>query len=139
MKNYYPKNKQGFSLLLTIVLIGAISISIAVSILLIGVDASRISFAGQQSNQAKAIVNACAEGALQEIRDSTTFAGYGNLVFTKGTCGYFVTNNGGQNRNIVASSTVGTIVRKVEVNIDTINPQINITSWQEVSILTGEK
>ncbi|MBT4209565.1 MAG: hypothetical protein HOE19_01475 [Candidatus Komeilibacteria bacterium] len=130
--------QAGFSLLLTIVLIVAISISIAVSILLIGIDSSKTSFANQQANHAKAIANACAEEALQEIRDSVPFSGYGNLVFSQGSCGYFVTNSGGQNRNIVVSSTVGTMVRKVEIDIDTINPQINISSWQEVATLSGE-
>jgi len=28
---------------------------------------------------------------------------------------------------------VGTIIRKVKVTIDAINPQINVTSWQEVA------
>lgn len=127
----FYSGQAGFSLLLSIVLIGAISVSIMVSTLLIGIDSSRTSFIIERSNKAKAIVNACTEKALQQIRNSTPFIGYGGLVFSSGSCGYFVTNTGGTNRNIIASSTVGTIIRKVQVNITAINPNITVSSWQE--------
>jgi len=124
-------NINGFSLLLAVVLTGAISISIVVSILLIGVDSSKTSLAIIHSNQAKAIANACVEQSLQKIRNSTIFTGYGNLIFADGSCGYFVIDDGGQNRTITVSSTVATAVRKVRVSINAINPKIIISSWQE--------
>jgi len=132
------QNNQGFSLLLSMVLIASISISIVVTLLLTGLDSSRTSFASQQLGQASSLVDACSEQALQNIRDNDAYAAYGSLSFVEGSCGYLVTNSGGENRKIVASSTVATMVRKVEIDIDTINPQINITSWQEVATLTGE-
>jgi len=112
--------------------VGAVGVSIAVSLLLLGLSSSRTSFALEQSNQAKALANACIEEALQQIKDSTPFTGTDNFMLGQGTCTYTVTNDGGQNRTITSSGTVGTIIRKVEIIIDTINPQINITSWQEV-------
>ena len=87
----------------------------------------------EQSNQAKALANACAEEALQQIRDSTPFTGTGNLTLGQGSCNYTVTSGGGQNRTIASTGTVGSIVRKVKTTIDKINPGINITSWQEVA------
>lgn len=126
-----PTNK-GFITLLSILIVGAVGVAIALSLLLLGIGSSRSSFAIEQSDQAKGLANACADEALQQIRDSTPFTGTGSLTFGQGTCSYTVTSQGGQNRTIASSGTVGTIVRKVKVIINKINPQITATSWQEV-------
>lgn len=126
-------NYKGFIALTSILIVGAVGAAITVSLLLLGLGSSRTSFALEQSNQAKALADACAEEALQQIRDSTPFTGSGNLSLGQGTCAYTVINLGGHNRSITASGTVGTIVRKVKITIDKINPTINITYWQEVA------
>ncbi|MBI4272838.1 hypothetical protein HY621_03225 [Candidatus Uhrbacteria bacterium] len=124
---------QGFILLLSVLLIGVVGLAIVTSILLLGTNSSRTSFTLEQSNHAKAIANACAEEAMEQIRDSTSFTGSGNLSFSRGTCSYTVTSQGGQNRTVTASSTVSTIIRKVKVIISSITPTITVTSWQEVT------
>lgn len=124
---------EGFVALISVILIGAVGTAIAVSVILLSLGSSRTSFALEQSNQTKALVNACAEEALQQISDSTPFTGTGNLTLGQGSCSYTVTSQSGQNRTIIATGTVGTIVRKVKITIDKINPDINITSWQEVA------
>lgn len=125
--------KNGFITLLSVLVVGAVGVAITLSLLLLGVGNSRTGFAIEQSNQAKALANACAEEALQQIRDSTPFTGSGSLTLGQGTCAYTVTSQGGQNRTITASGTVGTIVRKAKIIINKINPTITLTSWQEVS------
>ena len=129
------KQQKGFITLISVLVVGAVGIAIALSLLLLGVGNSRTSFAVEQSNQAKALANACAEEALQQIRDSTSFTGTASLTLGQGTCTYTVTSQGGSNRTITASGTVGTIIRKVKIIISGINPQITVTSWQEVADL----
>ena len=128
-------SKQGFITLLSVLIVAAISTMVAVSLLLLGLASSRTSLALEQSKQAQVLADACAEEALQQIRDSTPFAGSANLLLGQGSCDYTVTNTGGQNRTITAIATVGTIVRKLSISLDAINPSINITSWQEVADL----
>ncbi len=128
-------NKNGFTTLISVLIVSAIGITITVSLLLLGLGSTRTSFANKQSNQAKAFADACAEEALQKIRESTPYTGVGNLTFEQGTCNYTVTNQGGQNRTITSSGTVGTIIRKAKIIIDKINPTIQIVSWQEVDNL----
>ncbi len=118
--------------LLSVLVVGAVGTSIALSLILLGVGSSRSSFAIEQSLQAKGLANACAEEALEQIRDATAFVGTNNLSLGKGTCTYTVTNTGGTNRTITASGTVGSIIRKVSIAITAINPLILISSWQEV-------
>ena len=126
-------SNTGYVALITVLVIGAVGTAIAVSVILLGLGSSRTSFALEQSNQAKALANACAEEALQQIRDSTPFTGTGSLTLGQGTCGYTVVNDGGENRTVTASGTVGTVVRKIKIIVNTINPAINLTSWQEVA------
>ncbi|HEU0085637.1 MAG TPA: hypothetical protein VFQ59_01610 [Candidatus Paceibacterota bacterium] len=131
-KKYNRKN-SGFVTLVSVLAIGAIGVAIAVSVILLGVSSSRTSLAFQQSNQAMALANTCAEEALQEIRDSILFTGNGNLSIGEGTCSYTVTSQGGESRTITSRGDVGTIVRKVEIVINSITPTIGIASWQEVA------
>lgn len=131
----YDRKNGGFVTLVSVLAIGAVGVAIAVSSLLLGVGNSRTSFAYEQSNQAKALAGACAEEALQQIRGSTPFTGSGSLSLGQGACSYTVTSQGGQDRTITASGEVGTIVRKVEVVIDSITPTIQVVSWQEVADL----
>ena len=122
---------SGFITLISVLVVGAVGVAVAVSLILLGLGSSRTSFAVEQSNQAKGLANACAEEALQQIRDSTPFTGSGSLTLGQGTCSYTVTNQGGQNRTITSSGTVGSIMRKVKIIIDKINPTIQVVSWQE--------
>ena len=116
---------------MSILVVGAVGTAVVFSVILLGVGSSRTSFAIEQSNQAKALANACAEEALQQIRDSTPFTGNGDLAIGRGTCHYTVTTGGGQNRSITASGAVDTIIRKVEIIINRISPLIRVTSWEE--------
>ena len=126
-------NTSGFITLISVLIAGAVGVGIVTSLILLGLGSSRTSFALIQSNQAKTLANACAEEALQQIRDSTPFSGTGNLTLGAGTCTYTVTKLTGQNRTITGSGTVGTIIRKISISLDKITPNINITSWQEVA------
>ncbi len=97
---YHSHRSNGYIALVTILVIGAVGAAVAVSVILLGLGSSRTSFALEQSNQAKALANACAEEALQQIRDSTPYTGTGDLTLGQGTCSYAVTTQGGQDRTI---------------------------------------
>jgi len=131
-KIQFPRN-GGYVALLSVLVVGAVGIAITVSLILLGLGSSRTSFATVQSNQATYLANACAEEALQQIRNSTSFTGSNNLTLGTGTCSYTVTSQGGENHTITASGVVDTITRKVKVIINQINPTIELVSWQEVA------
>ena len=127
------RHSDGYVVLVTVIVLGAITALITSSILILGLDLSRTSLALEQSSSAKGLADACAEEALQQIRDFAPFTGTGNLIFEQGTCSYTVANTGGDQRLTTALGTVGTVVRKVKITSDAINPNINIISWQEVA------
>lgn len=124
---------RGYITLISVLIVTAISVAVASSLLLLGVGSSRTSFALEQSNQAKNIASACAEEALLKIKELTSYTGEGTISVGLGVCEYSVTSQGGQNRTIQTLGIVGSITRRVEIIIDSINPDIHIISWQEVS------
>ena len=123
---------SGFVALLGIIIVGSVGVVIAISLLWFGVESSRTSFVLQQSVQAKSFANACAEEALNRVRDDEFFVGGGNFSFDDGVCNYFVQNQGGSNRLITVDGIVGVVVRKIKIVIDVIVPQINVSFWGEV-------
>ncbi len=126
-------NEKGFVTMFAVLVFGAVAIAIASSVLLIGLGSSKTGFIIEESSKAKSLANLCAESALQEIRNSTAFVGTNTISIGPDSCTYDVVDNGAENRTITSTGTVGTVVRKILITIDQINPSINVTSWQEVS------
>lgn len=131
IKQWYTED--GYAALLGVLVIGAVTALATVSILLSGMQSSRTSFAFQQSAQAQSLADACAEEALQVIRDEVSYIGSDSLSFETGSCNYTVSFRNGQNRAITAEGFVGSMVRKIEIKISQINPEITVDSWQEVA------
>ena len=128
-------NKPGYVLLLSILIVGAVGIAITTTVLLLGISTQQTSLAYQRAGQARALADSCAEEALMQIRDSAPFTGTGSLTFGQGSCEYGVINTGGSTRLVNSTSTVSTAIRKTKVTATTVNPQITIFTWQEVSDL----
>ncbi len=124
------KDERGYIVLLTVLIVGAVAASIASSLLFLGTDASRQANVKDRSAQAMAMADACAEEALEKIRAAGTFTGIGSIIFDNGSCSYNVVNTGGTNRQVTASSTVETVIRKVKITLDKVKP-LNVTLWQE--------
>ena len=127
------KASRGYVLLLSMLMVAAIGSTIAVGLLLLGLGSSRTSFAYQQSIEARALANACGEEALQQIHDAVDFSGQGALSIGAGSCQYSVLNTGGEQRTVTATGVVGSGVRKVQVTVGAVAPEIVLTSWQEVA------
>ncbi len=129
------RSHRGYITLISVLVIGAVGVAISTSLILLGLSSTRTSFALEQSSQAKALVNACAEYALQQIKDSSSYVGTSGLQASGlGTCSYVVQSKGGQNRTILSTGTVGSVVRKVKIVLVKVTPAITISTWQEVSL-----
>ena len=138
MKRNYNKGQGGYVTLISVLVVGVVGLAIALTLLLLGLNASQTSFAIQESYQAKALADLCGEEALQTIRSLSTFTGLGSVTDGGGVCSYRVSDLGPpESKFIEVSGTVGEITRYAEITIDDINPVINIASWQEVEFISG--
>ena len=129
---YGNKNQKGYIALISVLIISALVVLIATSASLVSISESDMGLEENQAWESFYLATACAEEALQKIRDSAPFSGSGNLSLGQGNCTYTVTKLTGQNRIITAAGTVRNITRKVKITLDKITPNINITSWQQV-------
>jgi hypothetical protein len=125
------RGERGYVALLAVLIVGAASTAVAVALLTIGVDSQRSALVAMRAVQARGLASTCAEEALQEIHDATSYTGTNTLNLGQGSCTYTVTNAGGVNRTITASGTVDTVVRRVALSIS-VGSTITVTSWQEV-------
>jgi len=124
--------RDGYIALITVIVVGAVGVAVGVSLLLLGLSSSRTGFAVEQSAKARSLANACAENALQLIHDSVPYTGTANLSLDDGTCSSTVTAGVGQNRTIVVTGTVGTVIRKINISVTQITPTISVSSWLEI-------
>lgn len=124
---------KGYLNIFSVIVVGAAALAAVGSLSLLSMGSIRASTLLSESYQAKSLADACAETALQQIKDSTSFSGSDNFSLGSGTCSYTVTNTGGQNREINAQGLVEDVIRKVKIEISAVNPQINVASWQEIS------
>lgn len=131
--NNLRHNHSGAVVLVSVLFIGAIGAAIATTLLLLGLNSSRLSFSLEQSHQAQGLATACAESALQAIWANESTTGTQTLTLGSGTCTYTITNLGGEQRKITASGTVQTVTRKVQLSISALNPTITVSSWQEIA------
>lgn len=127
-----PIYKKGYVALITTLVVGALSSFAVLGMLSIGTIQTQTSLVSYDGSRAGFLADACAEYALQEIRNSTSFSGSGNITIGAGSCFYDVIGGIGQTRTIESEATVKNSTRRVVVTIDQINPLINVTSWNFV-------
>lgn len=129
------RGTRGFSLLLSVIVLGALVGTVVVTMFLTGMTGQQGVAAFRASERAALYADACIEKALQEVRDDNQYSGSDQLTFTHGSCDVEVTAGSGQNRTIEATGVVDDTTRRVRVEISNINPEITVDSWQEVGSL----
>lgn len=125
------QNQNGFSTLFIVIILGSVALGLALWISTSSLWSIRGSIDDKSSAQARSLVNACAEVALETMRENTSYTGSNNVVIGGNTCNYTVINTGGNNRTINVVGTVDTIIRKLQILTNSFNP-LTIVSWQEV-------
>lgn len=127
------KNKPAYTTLISVLIIGTISLSIALTLLLSGINSSQITINFSQSAQARALAITCTEEALLKIRTNPNFFGQETITNNQGSCYYIINNQGQENREIIVLAQINSIFKKITISINQINPKINIINWQETN------
>jgi len=127
------QRQKGYILLLSLLVVGAIGISISIGILLVGVGSSQNGIVIEQGLQARMLSHTCAEYALDELRKDDSYSGNETLSFTEGDCEVRpVLGTGNTNRTVQTIGTTGQANGRVEVEISVVSPEVTISSWKEV-------
>jgi len=123
--------QKGFSTLYIVIILGSIALGLALSIATSSLWSVRGSLDSKNSSQARVLSDACAEVALELMRENTSYTGSGSQILGTNTCNYTVTNTGGNTRAVSVTTTIQGLTRKLQITTQSFNP-ITISSWQEV-------
>ena len=123
--------EKGFSTLLVVIIIGSIVTALIIYTTTTSFWSVMGSINDKNSVQSDQLANACAETALEAMRENNSFTGSGNVTIGNNTCSYIVSNPGGNNRTINVTSTMSGVTRKIQITTNAFNP-IVIASWQNI-------
>jgi hypothetical protein len=131
---HFQLNQRGYVLLLSVIVVGIVSGSIASTILLFGIGQNRSSLAIQEGANARFLADSCAQEVLEQLIQDDTYAGSEILDFDNGTCTVAAVSGSGQsNRTVQVTGVSGSSTKRVQVIVTTVGPPMVISSWQEVS------
>lgn len=131
MRNYFKQKQQGFAVLFIVIILGGVALASILGASTGIVWSIRGGVDAKKNNQAKALVDACAEMGLEALREYNVYAGTNSLTVDGNSCTYAVADTGGLTRSVVVSGTVGDITKKINITTNGFNPMV-ISSWQEV-------
>ncbi|MCA9387245.1 cellulose binding domain-containing protein [Candidatus Dojkabacteria bacterium] len=92
-----PSNnrKTAYITLVSVIILGLVSITIISAALTIGVDSLKNNDVILQSKESSSVSNACAEAALSVIREDVDYVGTQNLTLVDEDCTFTIIDNGG--------------------------------------------
>lgn len=125
--------QQGAVLLITVLIIAAVSASVASSLILKGTDKLQISSNYSDSAKAKALVDSCAETALAEIKLNNALIGAFSTTINGQNCSYNIIDTSAQNRTVQVWASINNNTKRLQIDISQLSPTIIITSWQQVN------
>jgi hypothetical protein len=125
------KQESGYVALMAVLIVGAAATAIALVLLLNGADSQKSVLVEQRAKQARVLAVSCGQEALQQIHDNIAYASSNSLVLGQGNCTYVVTVLTPTTRGVVATGTVGNVVRKIQAYATINTSSISVTSWQE--------
>lgn len=129
-----PKKQLGYVALIAVLIIGAAVLNISLSSVIVSITNNMNGLSYQNLSQATALSHACGEKALMDLKENEAYAGNETVNLGNGTCEVLVVENlGDQSRVIKTIGRVNNTIRKTRIEISSINPDINIVSWQEVT------
>ena len=135
--------QRGYVTLLAALIVIVVGVSLTASLLLSGGSGAFRASALEQTLEARAYADACAEKGLMEVRDNILFSGSGTLGLTDGSCSYSVTAAGETASTVQSTGYAESAVRKVRVDVTTnimvtesgTSTEIVDANWEEVSDL----
>jgi hypothetical protein len=133
-KNISLKQEGGYMAIISALIVSALMVIIASSANIKSIYESDMALKASKGWESFYLAMACAEEALIKLKENVDYLGGEVLTLDNGECTIVDVAGAGNNRRTVkASASLNDQVRRIEVNIDEVNPTLVIDSWQEVS------
>jgi hypothetical protein len=116
-------------LLITVLIVGAVALTIGLSVALRGIGELDMGFAGNRSLEALSIADGCMEEAMIRLWSDYSYTG-ATLTVGDGTCSITVVNSG-TGRTITVSATINKWTRQIRSQVDIGSPKIGVVEWEQ--------
>jgi len=130
--NAYTK-ERGVTTLIAVLVFGTVGAALAFALLELSIRDAVVGITSERWYRAISAADTCAEEALEQIRENTSYTGSGSVTFsaTLATCSYLVTNVGGSVRTINATGTFDTVSHAVRLSTSALSPSITLSTWKD--------
>ncbi len=130
MKNNLQKKNKGVAALLTIVIIGAASLIMAIGASRLGLGELETGLNEIRGAQVLVLADGCLEEALYKLKKNNSYAG-ATLSLGGGSCIISI-SGGGSTRTILSTATLGSYTKRVEMTVTLGGTVISIDTWGEI-------
>lgn len=128
--NAINNDNRGATAILTVVIIGAAALIMAVAASYLGLGELDMGYVSQKGGETFAVADGCAEEALRHLRINTSYTG-DTLSLGGGSCIISI-STAGADRTITVTSTIGDFNKSLEINLTLSGDVITINSWSEI-------
>jgi len=125
---------KGYIALISVLIISAILMLIALSASHFGISQLTMALQKNQSSESYYLAMACAEEALMKLKEDLGYRGDETLNIDGASCNILrVEGRGNKDRIIKTRSNAHNQTKKIKIEINRVNPETKIKSWQEVA------
>jgi hypothetical protein len=134
MKTQIHKKKDGYAALVSVLIIGALTLVIGVGGVFRAGNAASISIDESLSLRARTVSSWCTQLALLKLQETLHYEGNESIINDDATCSILtVEGSGNADRVVKTESTVSGHFSREVVSIEEISPVMEIESWQYVA------
>lgn len=121
-------NRKGFLAMSTVLIVSAVTLSIAIAVSLSGIGEGKTGLLHWQGSNALYLAEGCMEDALLKLRTSASYTG-GTITRPEGSCTVTVTGAG--TYTVTVAATNATSTRQIQA-VATRSGKVAISSWKEL-------
>lgn len=123
-------SRSGAMLLMTVLVAGAVALTIGLSVALRGIGELDMGFSGNQSLETLAVADGCVQEALLRLSRDSNYAGTTDLSVGEGKCDIAVSGIS-DDRTVAVDAELDRWTRSVILQIDLSTSPITIVEWSQ--------
>ncbi len=125
--------KKAYITIVTVITISAVSIAVVISLIFSSVGAAKIGLSLNNLSQSEVAAEACAEEALERIRNDKNYNSSFNLSLSNANCSASVLKNSDSHFIIRSTGLSGESLSRLLVETSQTEPKIILNKWQKVA------
>ena len=131
----YNNSKKGFASLLGVIFLSFVVLSAVVIGVILSIDINRTNRNTADATFVSSVLDSCAQYALDQLKTTNlAYAGNESIAIDGITCNITAISGSGNTSRVlkILAFNSANITKKVQIDINTINPYFILNSWQEV-------